>query len=168
VITSSFFGNKDVDSKERKLVGEFSGYLSSVEGREILSFTSGGMYCLPYSTRWTGTYKRGVLAKMYGVEEYLKKKSKSGVVTLLTLTGYQGGDLSRGVKGKVVSREELFEEIKCGWRLLSNLLAKVRPGLEYVWVMEPHKSGYPYARCVVWVCIEGVTGTVAVVVVGEV
>jgi hypothetical protein len=150
VITSSFFGNKDVDSRERKLVCAFDGYLSSVEGREILSFTSGGVYRLPYKTRWTRTYKRGMIARMYGVEEYLRKSSRGGVVTLLTLTGYQGGDLSRGVKGRVVSREDLFEEMKRGWRLVSNLLVKVSPGLEYVWVMEPHRSGYPHMHVAIF------------------
>jgi hypothetical protein len=84
---------------------------------------------------------------MYGVEEYLKKCSRGGVVTLLTLTGYQGGELSRDVKGRVVSRLELFAEMRRGWELLSSLIRKVRKvssGLEYVWVMEPHKSGYPH------------------------
>ena len=63
-----------------------------------------------------------MIAKMYGVEEYLKKCSRGGVVTLLTLTGYQGGGMSREVKGTVVSRGELYGEMKRGWRLLSNLL----------------------------------------------
>jgi len=44
MIKSSFFGNKDIGSSERKLAREFDGYLSSVEGGEIVSFTSDGMY----------------------------------------------------------------------------------------------------------------------------
>jgi hypothetical protein len=150
MITSSFFGDKDIGLSERMLIREFSGYLSSVEGREILSFTSDGIYRLPYKTRWTQTYKCGMIAKMYGVEEYLRKSLRGGVVTLLTLTGYQGGGLSREVKGSVVSREDLFDEMKRGWRLLSNLLVKVSPGLEYVWVMEPHKSGYPHMHVAIF------------------
>ena len=150
MIKSSFFGDKDIGLSERKLVREFDGYLSSVDGREILSFTSDGLYRLPYRTRWSNEYKRGMIAKMYGVEEYLKKCSRGGVVTLLTLTGYQGGETSREVKGKVVSRGELYEDMKQGWRLLSNLLSKVSPGLEYVWVMEPHKSGYPHMHVAIF------------------
>jgi hypothetical protein len=65
-------------------------------------------------------------------------------VTLLTLTGYQGGNVSREVKGKVVSRGELYAELKRGWRWLSDGIGKMIPGMEYVWVMEPHKSGYPH------------------------
>jgi hypothetical protein len=144
MITSSFFGNKTIGLSERQLVREFDGYLEGVKGGEILSFTSEGLYRMPYRTRWSKEYKRGMIAKMYGVEEYLKKCSRGGVVTLLTLTGYQGGELSREVKGRVVSREELYEEIKQGWRWLSDVIGKVSLGLEYVWVMEPHKSGYPH------------------------
>ena len=144
MIESTFFGNKSIGLIERKLVREFDGYLSSVSGSEFLSFTSRGFSVIPYKTRWSREYKRGMIAKMYGVEEYLKKSSRGGVVTLLTLTGYQGGDLSRGVKGHVVSRAELYEDMKRGWELLSGFIRKVSPGLEYVWVMEPHKSGYPH------------------------
>ena len=84
MIKSSFFGDKPIGLSERHLVCDFDGYLSSVDGREILSFTSDGLYRLPYRTRWSNEYKRGMIAKMYGVEEYLKKCSRGGVVTLLT------------------------------------------------------------------------------------
>ena len=150
MIKSSFFGDKGIGLSERQLVREFDGYLESVDGREILSFTSDGLYRLPYRTRWSREYKRGMIAKMYGVEEYLKRCSRGGVVTLLTLTGYQGGEMSRDVKGKVGSRGELYEDMKRGWRLLSNLLAKVSPCLEYMWVMEPHKSGYPHMHVAIF------------------
>jgi hypothetical protein len=144
MIPSSFFRNKSIGLSEQKLVREFDGYLSNVERSEILNLTSKGSYRLPYKTRWSPSYKKDMMTKMYGVDEYLQKCSRSNLVTLLTLTGYQGGKLSQKVKGKVVNKTELFKEIKQGWRLLSNLLTKVSPGLEYVWIMEPHHSGYPH------------------------
>lgn len=150
MIKCSFFGNKDFSATERALVREFDGYLSSVERGEIDVFTSEGLYRIPYKTRWSPEYRKSMIGKMYGVEEYLKKSSRSGVVTLLTLTGYQGGELSRDVKGRVVSRLELFAEMRRGWELLSSLIRRVSKGLEYVWVMEPHKSGYPHMHVAIF------------------
>jgi len=86
---------------------------------------------------------------MYAVEDYVKRSGKS-VVTLLTLTGYQNGNASINTIGKINTREELFGNsqtksgLKGGWRLLSNFIAKVRPDLDKIWVVEPHKSGYPH------------------------
>lgn len=157
MIKSSFFGDKDIGVSERRLVREFDGYLSSVVDRRLAVFTSegGGCYDIPYCIRWSHSYKRRMIAKMYGVEEYLTKKSMSGVVTLVTLTGYQGGLSSVATKGHKITREQLFNDMKRGWCLLSNLLSKVSPGLEYVWVMEPHKSGYPHMHVAVFGYISG-------------
>jgi hypothetical protein len=68
-IKSSFLRNKGFAAKEWQLVREFDGYLESVEGREIVSFTSGGFYRMPYKTRGSPVYRKSMITKMYGVEE---------------------------------------------------------------------------------------------------
>lgn len=154
--TSPFLVNKilsrssspSISLSERNLVEQFGGYLANTEDIQIIVISNYRYYDMPYKTRWSSSYKKQMIAKMYGVEDYCKRSGKS-VVTLLTLTGYQDGELSREVKGKVTSRDELFAELKQGWHLLSDLMGKVCPGLEMVWVVEPHKSGYPHMHVAV-------------------
>lgn len=164
MISSAVLGDNhsvDTDSKSReselkKNVHAFQAYLEGTQKKRLLVFTSGEKcaYDLPYTTRWSDGYKKKMIAKMYGVEEYMKKSSRSGVVTLLTLTGYQDGKLSQDVKGRIVSRQESFMEIKRGWNLLIDLTRKVLKKenyeLDYVWVMEPHKSGYPHMHVAIF------------------
>ena len=144
MISSSFFRDKRFSLDERKLMEAFSGYLEKTSRNRLVVLGSCGIYDMPYKTRWSESYKKRMLGQMYGVEECIRKQCKGGVVTLLTLTGYQGGEESIRVKGGAVTRAELFKNLKAGWHLMSDLLSKVCPGLKYVWVMEPHKSGYPH------------------------
>jgi hypothetical protein len=102
------------------------------------------MFNIPYKTRWTNTYKKEIITKMYSVEEYLTKKSNTSIITLLTLTGYQNGPTSIAHTGNAITREQLFKNIKWGWRHISNIIQKELPNIEYFWVVEPHKSGYPH------------------------
>ena len=148
-----------ISPSEKTLVKQFQGYLNSIEDKRILVASNANniawadgawdYYDMPYTTRWSPRYKKKMIAKMYAVEEYYKQSGKS-VVTLLTLTGYQDGTTSINAIGKTNTREELFGNsqkkhgLKGGWRLLSNLIAKVCPDLDKIWVIEPHKSGYPH------------------------
>jgi len=154
IIQTNSNQNISLSERERKLVKKFSGYLNGIENTRIIAVSNYNYFDMPYTTRWSPEYKRKMIAKMYAVEEYCKRSGKS-VVTLLTLTGYQGGEASINAKGKITTREELFGDsqvksgLKGGWRLLSNLIAKICPNLEYIWVMEPHKSGYPHMHVAV-------------------
>ena len=148
--------DKGFSESECKLVESFEEYLVRAEQSKLLYFSSEcGFGVMPYSTRWSVGYRKNMMGKMYGVGEYLRRCSKGGVVTLLTLTGYQGGKLSREVMGGVVSREELFERLKRGWKLLSDLIRKECPGLEYVWVYESHRSGYPHMHVALFGYVPG-------------
>lgn len=147
-----------ISPSEQILVKQFHGYLNNIDGKRILvasnssntTWTLGtwDYYDMPYTTRWSPEYKKKMIAKMYAVEEYCKKSKKS-VVTLLTLTGYQDGNASINAIRKTNTREDLFKVIKHGWNLLSDLLTHECPGLDYVWVVEPHKSGYPHMHVAV-------------------
>jgi len=141
--------NPNISPSERTLVKKFSGYLNGIENTRIIAVSNYDYYNMPYTTRWSPEYKKKMIAKMYAIEDYYKRSGKS-IVTLLTLTGYQNGKTSIDAKGKITTREELFNHLTHGWRLLSNLIAKICPSLEYIWVMEPHKSGYPHMHVAVF------------------
>ena len=149
MIQSNFFENKGFSQSETIAIHAFDAYLSTTTDKQIIVFTSkpnpyGPIIKIPYTTRWSPAYKKKMVTKMYGVQEYLTKKSAASVVTLLTLTGYQNGKTSIAHTGSTTTRTQLFEKLKIGWRHLSNIIQKELPNLEYVWVMEPHKSGYPH------------------------
>ena len=132
MITSALFPNKNigissnVSLDELTLIKQFSGYLNSTENSRIITFSNsspnGIFFDMPYITRWSPSYKKKIIAKMYAVEEYCKHSNKASIVTLLTLTGYQDGNSSINTLGKINTREELFGDnqsktgLKGGWR----------------------------------------------------
>lgn len=87
---------------------------------------------LPYIHRWTEIYRRGFLAKMYQLEEYLGLDVSNA--TMITLTVSQRG----------------FDPEECLFRLLKNyvklfkILRKRYGTLDYFYILEPHKTGYPH------------------------
>ena len=97
-----------------------------------------------YVHRWTKTYRRGWLSKLYLLENYIRQNPSP--VTMLTLTTYQDGQYSKRMRGgNTVAREESFELLKQGWKWLSMVLRKEFGGsFDYLTIMEPHESGYPH------------------------
>ena len=98
--------------------------------------------------RWTTGYRKKLLAKLYLLDEYIKQNPSS--ITLLTLTVYQDGDYSEQMTGKKLTIPESFELLKKSWKLLSMVVRKVLPDIEYIWIVEPHKSGYPHLHVVLF------------------
>ena len=99
---------------------------------------------LPYVHRWTEIYHKAQLAKLYQLSKWYNDLPEKPPITMLTLTTYQDGKTSERIVGHRVTREESFEILnKYGKRLLS-LLRLEMPGMRYVRVMEPHKTGYPH------------------------
>jgi len=94
-----------------------------------------------YIHRWTDTYRRSWIAKLYLLEAWHKREGLP--VTLLTLTTYQNGWYSHQ-KGRNLAIPESFDALKTGWRKLTKILRKELRTIEYFWVMEPHESGYPH------------------------
>lgn len=97
---------------------------------------------MEYAHRFTPTYQKGQIASFYQLEAWMKENPRH--VTLLTLTAYQRGKASVQAKGHEVGILEAFDSLKWGWDCLSKILRKEAPGLDYVLVLEPHKSGYPH------------------------
>ena len=104
-----------------------------------------------YIHRWTDTYRRAWIAKLYQLEEWHNRERLP--VTLLTLTTYQDGWYSHQ-KGRNLTIPESFDALKTGWDKLTKILRKELRTIEYFWVMEPHESGYPHMHVMLFAEIE--------------
>ena len=100
------------------------------------------------SHRWTTGYRKKLLAKLYLLDDYIKQNPSS--ITLLTLTVYQDGDYSEEMTGKRLTIPESFELLKKSWKNLSMMIRHILPGTEYIWIVEPHKTGYPHLHVVLF------------------
>jgi hypothetical protein len=103
---------------------------------------------LPYIHRWTPVYKNMVLAKFYRLEAYMTENPCS-CITMLTLTTYHAFDqFGRRVTTNDVSIPDSFQLLKRGWDKLRDA---IRPmGYDFVWIMEPHRSGYPHIHVAIF------------------
>jgi len=135
-----------------KLAWDFVDYLSNMEKARFiasgfdLNKNTSKKNCGLYVHRWTEIYRRRQLAKLY----QLGWKENRTSVTMMTLTTYQDGEYSLSIKGKPVTIEESFELLKDGWNKLSKILRKYIKDLNYIWVVEPHASGYPHLHVVIF------------------
>jgi hypothetical protein len=104
---------------------------------------------IEYIHRWTATYRKSWLAKMYLLDEWYQENRPP--VTLMTLTTYQDGWYSRK-KGRMMTIPESFNALKIGWDKLSKVLRKPETlgKFEYFWAMEPHETGYPHMHNAVY------------------
>lgn len=94
---------------------------------------------LEYIHRWTPKYKKWVLAKFYQLETHLKDHPCT--VTMMTLTTYHGfNSWGAASETSTATIPEAFDELKMGWGRLRQHLR----GFPHVWIMEPHKNGYPH------------------------
>lgn len=104
---------------------------------------------IPYIHRWTHIYRRSILAKFYQLSDHFKENPAP--YTMLTLTTYQAGQYSIKQKGHLVGIEESFEIINEGWRKLRDIIKnRIRKGVSYFWVLEPHKTGYPHIHIILF------------------
>jgi hypothetical protein len=84
-------------------------------------------------------------------------KDHPGMVTMFTLTTYQGsksqfndGSFSRNAVGKNLTIEDCFDLLKESRTKLLNVLRNRYKGINYVWVLEPHETGYPHCHLVIF------------------
>lgn len=105
-----------------------------------------------YLHRFTVTYRRGVVAKMYQLDDWWDEHRTP--VTLLTLTTYQDGAYSRSVKGRGLTIPEAFLTLKTSWDSLRKSLRFYLHDTQWVWVVEPHQSGYPHLHVAVFADVE--------------
>lgn len=110
---------------------------------------------VPYIHRWTPIYQKSFLAKFYKLDEWMK--NNPGVVSMFTLTTYQGsisgfndGSYSEKIKGRRLTIGECFDLLKESRTKLLDIIRHNHPGVNYVWVLEPHKTGFPHCHLVIF------------------
>lgn len=110
---------------------------------------------IPFIHRWTNIYQKSILAKFYILDEWMR--DNPGIVTMFTLTTYQDshsryndGSYSRKATGKDLTILDCFDLLKVSRTKFLNVLRNRYPGINYVWVLEPHETGYPHCHLVVF------------------
>lgn len=129
-----------IPKKFRKLVGSWHGYLSSTAGISVkitlINPKTGETFdkVIPYIHRWTATYRKSVLAKLYLLEAYIGLDCKD--VEMITLTIAQRG----------VDPEQCLLLLKYYLERLLDMMRKKFGTEDYFAIKEPHKTGYPHAH----------------------
>jgi hypothetical protein len=142
-----------------KVIEKFKNYLGLTrEYRFRLTGTNKDgevVITVPYIHRWSEIYHKSILAKFYKLDDWMK--DNPGIVTMFTLTTYQGsksrfnnGTLSRKIKGHDLTILECFDLLKVSRTKFLNVLRNRYPGTNYVWILEPHETGYPHCHLVVF------------------
>lgn len=110
---------------------------------------------IPYIHRWTRIYQKSILAKFYKLDEWMK--DNPSVVSMFTLSTYQGsisrfndGSYSEKIKGHRLSIGECFDLLKNSRTKLLDIIRHNYPGINYVWVLEPHETGFPHCHLVIF------------------
>lgn len=150
---ASSLGSYRISQRFEKYLAETRKYRFRVagtnkDGKEVVTE-------VPYVHRWTSIYQKSVLAKFYKLDDWMK--GNMGVVTMFTLTCYQSsksrfndGSYSRKIKGHDVTIEEVFDLLTLSRTKLLDAIRHRHPGINYVWVLEAHKTGFPHCHLVIF------------------
>lgn len=132
----------------RLLCWRFAKYLDSVKDKTLTLNGYDTATCqkfqkeIPYITRFCDIYMKSLYAKFSQLEDWYKEHKTP--VYLLSLT--------TSSRDKTI--RQAFEALREGWRKLSHTLRKIRDergiDLEYIYVYEPHQSGYPHMHVVLF------------------
>lgn len=90
----------------------------------------------PYLHRWTDTYRRGILAKFYALESYFGNDVFD--VEFITIT----------VNQRNLTYEEVLQRLVDGRSKLIEVLRWHYDTQDYVWMLEPHDSGFCHLHLV--------------------
>ena len=95
-----------------------------------------------YFHRFTGDYRRMLYAKFSQLEDWYNDECPPAYLMSLTTSS----------RDKTI--KEAFDELRDGWRGLSNVIRNMRRennrNLEYLYIYEPHKSGYPHIHVILF------------------
>ena len=94
---------------------------------------------LPYKHRWTSESRKQTLAKFYKLETDYNADPKP--VTFITLTTKQRG-FDRW--------EDQFNFLRDSYQRLRLNIKYMRPKADYIWVLEPHKSGFIHMHMMIF------------------
>jgi hypothetical protein len=142
-----------------KVIERYKNYLSSTKEYHfrICGTDKNGEVAviIPFIHRWTDIYRKSILAKFYKLDDWIR--NNPGIVSMFTLTVYQGsqsryndGSYSRKVVGKNLTIQDCFNLLKVCRAKFLNVLRNRYPGINYVWVLEPHETGFPHNHLIVF------------------
>jgi len=122
------------------LMGTFKRFLEDQKGLKLLMLLRGKQdgqlkrVEFEILNRWKKEYKNRVLAHFYKLNEWAESNLQAAGVTMVTFTTYQTG----------FSVSQQFEHLKANYRKLRDNMRKELGKFQYVWVTEPHKTGYAH------------------------
>lgn len=149
---------KTCDFKTRKIL-KFEDYLDYTSDYKFDIITLDGFYQMPYVHRWTDTYRKRVLAKLYRFSDWYMKHQTP--ITMLTLTTRQR-ELSHEEQMQLLtySYTRIMKAVRRIYTANNSTVIKTydtptgrlsrkrditdMPKLEYLRILEPHKSGYAH------------------------
>ena len=95
-----------------------------------------------YFHRFTGDYRKMLYAKFSQLEAWYNENCPPAYLMSLTTSS----------RDKTI--KEAFDELRDGWKGLSNTLRKMRleknMNIEYLYIYEPHESGYPHIHVILF------------------
>lgn len=98
-----------------------------------------------YNHRWSNAYVNRMLARLYNLD-----LNNIIDVTMLTMTTYHDSDYAYKKTGKRYSIYDSFVLLLESRSKLIQLLRNIEPGINYLWILEPHKSGYPHCHMIIF------------------
>lgn len=112
-------------------VTQFEKYLSDVNKKIFrFFFKDDTIFNVPYKHRWSEQYKKSILAKMYQLDEWAKRRKLD--IAMVSLTTAQDG----------LTDNQILDNLKESWDLLRQTISKEH--YQYFMLYEPHKSGVPH------------------------
>lgn len=139
----SVFGRplKRIPRQFIKCVNEFTCYLSDTARKSFKITTRNGTEIktksVGYIHRWTDTYRKSILAKLYQLEASLTPEQLRDV-TMITLTTSQRGE----------DQEECLLKLLDSYDKLFKLLRYHIGTIDYFYILEPHKTGYAHMHVI--------------------
>lgn len=150
----SYFSNKLGYSHINEywlLIFSFIEYIYDCEGRSLIfqgfDFTKRKAVTssAPYLHRWTQGYVNKLLHRLYKLDDI-----KIHHATMITMTTYQDSEYAKAKTGKSFSMVDSFEMLLKSRTKLIQMLRNMYGDVEYIWMLEPHKSGYPHCHMLVF------------------
>lgn len=131
---------KSIPPAYKRLVADWQSYLDKTAELSIsitkVNTVTGETFTtsIPYVHRFTSIYRKSLLAKLYALDAYLGPDVKD--VEMVSLTTYQRGR----------DPMECLVQLKADIKRLLDMMRKRFGTVDYFYILEPHKTGYPHAH----------------------
>ncbi len=122
---------------DSEIISKFQAYLKQTEllSIKVTGINEGELIeiDMPYIHRWTEAYKKRLLAKFYKLDEWFASNNLDA--TFFTFTTRQQDFLCKA---------DQYTFLKKNFQKVRDNMRKMKGKFSYIWVAEPHKSGYAH------------------------